>query len=285
MKGAGKESIESVVVKRMLLRCVFFFIAWEALTSLPLFAISPMSKDQLKAVVCIEAVTVPSPGEFFAAVDKQGQPNWTQLFQLQTVGATSNREQMALMLGVLVADGYMAVEAQDGQGVKNTGKEIIELAKKLNVSQSILSRGSSINDFAENNNWSVLREELEATQNEVKLAMAEQRDQDLVILVTIGAWIRGVEVASKYIGKNYSPALAKLLRQPAIVDYLLSQTVKLPENMRSDAIIQKLQEGLKTAKDLVQTDSGQPLSEESVHALSALMANLVTAISEGSKNS
>jgi hypothetical protein len=30
------------------------------------------------------------------------------------------------------------VEAQDGQSVKNIGKEIINLAKKLNVSQSVL---------------------------------------------------------------------------------------------------------------------------------------------------
>ena len=36
------------------------------------------------------------------------------------------------------------------------------------------------------------REELEATQNEVKLSMAEQKDKDLVILVTVGAWFSPV---------------------------------------------------------------------------------------------
>ena len=69
---------------------------------------------------------------------------------------TSNRYQIALILGTLVADGYIAVEAQDSQGVKNIGKEIINLAKKLNVSQSVLGRGNSINDFAENNDWNAL---------------------------------------------------------------------------------------------------------------------------------
>ena len=92
-----------------------------------------------------------------------------------------------------MADGYIAVEAQDSQGVKNIGKEIINLAKKLNVSQSVLGRGNSINDFADNNDWNALREELEATQNEVKLDMFEQKDNNLVTLVTLGAWIRGTE--------------------------------------------------------------------------------------------
>ena len=70
------------------------------------------------------------------------------------------------------------VRAQDGQGVKNTGKEIINLARKLNVSQSVISRGNSINDFAENNDWSALREELEATQNEVSIKYQREAKQE-----------------------------------------------------------------------------------------------------------
>lgn len=269
----------------MFLHRTFLAVALATLVSSTLFAVEPMSRDQIKAVVRIETVTVPTPGEFFAAMDKQGQPNWTQLFQPKTAGVTSSREQMALMLGVLVADGYMAVEAQDGQGVKNTGKEIINLAKKLNVSQSILARGNSINDFSENNDWGTLREELEATQNEVKLTMAEQKDQDLVILVTVGAWIRGVDVASQYIGKNYSPELAGLLRQPAIVDYLLFQLAKLPGKVRADPLIQKLQEGLNSTRKLIATDPGEPLPPESVQALATTMSDLVKNISEDVKNS
>jgi hypothetical protein len=117
---------------------------------------------------------------------------------------TSNRYQIALILGTLVADGYIAVEAQDSQGVKNIGKEIINLAKKLNVSQSVLGRGNSINDFAENNDWNALREELEATQNEVKLDMFEQKDNSLVTLVTLGAWVRGTELASSLIERSHA---------------------------------------------------------------------------------
>ena len=145
------------------------------------------------------------PGEFFAAINKLERPNWKQLVRTGTPEATANRAQIALVLGTLVADGYIAVEAQDGQGVKNIGKEIINLAKKLNVSQSVLGRGNSINDFAENNDWNALREELEATQNEVKLDMFEQKDSNLVTLVSLGAWVRGTELASGLIERSYTP--------------------------------------------------------------------------------
>ena len=75
---------------------------------------------------------------------------------------------MALNLGTLIADGYIAVEAHDGQQVKNVGKDVLALAKKLSVSQSVLARSASITQFAENDAWDQLNEELEATQNEVK---------------------------------------------------------------------------------------------------------------------
>ena len=76
-----------------------------------------MSPDQIKQVVRIESITIPMPGEFFAAINKQGRPNWKQLVRTGTPEATSSRSQIALILGTLVADGYIAVEAQDSQGV------------------------------------------------------------------------------------------------------------------------------------------------------------------------
>ncbi|MEI6492905.1 MAG: hypothetical protein WCO94_10185 [Verrucomicrobiota bacterium] len=250
-----------------------------------LTATEPLTKEQIKSAVLSEAITIPTPGEFFSAMDEQGQPNWTQMFAPKPAGVTASREQMALMLGVLVADGYIAVEAQDGQGVKNTGKEIINLAKKLNVSQSVISRGNSINDFAENNDWSALREELEATQNEVKLSMAEQKDKDLVILVTVGAWIRGTQVASDFISKNYSPGLAGLLRQPAIVEYLLAELGKTPERVQKDTLITEVQHKLQSILDLIHTKDRTPPGPEAVNTLSSTMDSLIDEIAKGHKDS
>lgn len=268
----------------MLPRCAILATVLALVAIRGLAAAEPMSKNQMQSIVRIESLTIPTPGEFFSAIDKQSQPNWTQLFQPKGAGHTSNRAQMALMLGVLVADGYIAVEAQDGQGVKNTGKDIINLGTKLNVSKTILGRGNSLNDFAESNDWSALREELEATQNEVKLAMGEQKDQNLVILVTVGAWIRGIDVASRFIKKNYSPGLASLLRQPAIIEYLLSQLSLLPGNMRSDPLVQHLQQGLESSLKLVDADPDKPFPPESVTSLAGTMSEMVASIAEEAKN-
>ena len=89
--------------------------------SSPTPAASPLSEAELKAAVTIDSLTVPTPGEFFKAIDKTGKPNWVSQFRPPTPIGGVNRAQMALNLGTLIADGYIAVEAQDGQQVKNIG--------------------------------------------------------------------------------------------------------------------------------------------------------------------
>ena len=152
--------------------------------------------DQLAKAARTDSISIPTPGELFAALEKSGKTNWAGQYRGPIPVTYRNRPQIALNLGGLIADGFIAVEAKDGQQVKNIGSDIIKLAKALGVSEKLLGRGNSINDFAENSEWDTLQEELEATQNEVKSSMQSHADQDLVILVTLGGWIRGTQVVT-----------------------------------------------------------------------------------------
>src|SRR6201994_842514 len=212
--------------------------------SSPTPAASPLTEAEQKAAVAIDSLTVPTPGEFFKAIDKTGKPNWVSQFRPPTPIGGVNRAQMALNLGTLIADGYIAVEAQDGQQVKNIGRDVLALAKKLSVSQSVLARSASITQFAENDAWDQLNEELEATQNEVKKALQENRDTDLITLVSIGGWIRGTEVVTGLVLQNYNADDAKLLRQPALVSFLKDKLVNLPGKIQKDPLVQNVNKDL-----------------------------------------
>lgn len=240
-----------------------------------LTAPTSLTTDQMAAAAQPESLIVPTPGEVFAAIDKQTKPNWVSMSRGDTVSETSTRPQIALNLGTLITDGYIAIEAQDGQGVKNIGKDILNVAKKLNVSQNLLARGNSLNEFAENNQWNTLKEELEATQNEVRLTMEEQKDQDLMTLLTLGAWIRGLEAASTVISNNYTPDAAKLLRQPAIVDYLLKRISLLPSKVQSNEVITTLIHQLGEVHALVNTPLTQSLSAETVKQINQIATKMM----------
>jgi len=127
-----------------------------------------LSSDQLSKAAKSDSISIPTPGELFAALGKSGKTNWAGQYRGPIPATYRNRAQIALNLGGLIADGFIAVEAKDGQQVKNIGSDIIKLAKALGVSEKLLARGNSINEFAEHSEWDTVQEELEATENEVK---------------------------------------------------------------------------------------------------------------------
>ena len=189
-----------------------------------------------------------------------------------------NRAQIALNLGGLIADGFVAVEAKDSQQVKNIGSDIIRLAKALGVSESLLSRGNSINDFAEHNEWDTLNEELEATQNEVKSSMQSHADQDLVILVSVGGWIRGTQVVSRAIMQNYDERSAKVLRQPALVKLMQSKVNEISPELRDEPLVKDVSEQLTGLEKLVSFPPGTTPSVEDVRKVNEAVGKVMEKI-------
>src|ERR1700751_6014674 len=210
-----------------------------------------LTADQLAKAARSDLITIPTPGELFAALGKTGKTNWSGQYRGPIPVTYSNRAQIALNLGGLIADGFIAVEAKDGQKVKNIGSDIIKLAKALGVSEKLLGRGSSINEFAENNQWDTLQEELEATQNEVKSLMQSRADQDLVILVTLGGWIRGTQVVTAAIMQNYDERSASVLRQPALVRFMQSKINEVSPELRQEPLVKDVSEQLNGIEKLV----------------------------------
>lgn len=239
-----------------------------------------LTREELDSAARIDSLTIPSPGELMAALAKEARPNWQGQYRQPIPTTFASRAQIAMNIGGLIADGYIALEAADSQQVKNIGKDIITLAKSLAVSENVIARGNSIFEFAENNEWTALKEELEATQNEVKLALEEQRDGDLVWLVTLGGWVRGTEVVSGWIAGNYTPQAAKLLRQPAVVDLIRSRIRRLPERMQSDPLLKEVLEKIDEIERLVSFPEGATPTQEQVKELRDLTGQLVARIAE-----
>ena len=237
-----------------------------------------LSPERLAKAVKHETISIPTPGELFAALEKPGKPNWSGQFRGPLPSSFRNRAQIALNLGGLIADGFIAVEAQDSQQVKNTGTDIIKMAKSLGVSENILSRGNSINEFAENSEWDALQEELEATQNEVKNSMQSHKDQDLVILVSLGGWIRGTQVVSSAVLQNYDERSAKVLRQPALVNFIHSKINDVSPEMRDDPLVKEVSGQLGRIEKLVSFPPGKAPTIDDVRKVNEAVGQVMEQI-------
>ena len=239
---------------------------------------SHLSAEGMAKAIKSDAITIPTPGELFAALTKPGKIDWPSQYRESVPMTYQNRAQIALNLGGLIADGFIAIEAHDTQQVKNTGADIIKLAKALGVSQNILGRGSSINEFAENDDWDALQEELEATQNEVKASMRSHQDQDLVILVSVGGWIRGTQVVSAAVQKNYNERNAKVLRQPALVAFIRSKINDISPELRNESLVKEISDQLAEIEKMVSFPKDAVPSADDVRKLNAAVSRLIEQI-------
>lgn len=234
--------------------------------------------DQLAKAARSDSISIPTPGELFAALEKGGKTNWAGQYRGPIPVTYRNRAQIALNLGGLIADGFIAVEAKDSQQVKNIGSDIIKLAKALGVSEKLLSRGNSINEFAENSEWDTLQEELEATQNEVKSSMQSHADQDLVILVTLGGWIRGTQVVTSAIMQNYDERSAKVLRQPALVHFMQSKINEISPELRDEPLVKDVSTELTKIEKLVSLPGGKAPNVEEVRKVNETVGKMMEEI-------
>src|SRR5947199_10494761 len=228
--------------------------------------------DQLEKAVRSDSISIPTPGELFAALGKSEKTNWSGQYRGPMPVTYRNRAQIALNLGGLIADGFIAVQAKDSQQVKNIGSDIIKLAKALGVRERLLGRGNSINEFAQNNEWDTLQEELEATQNEVKSSMQSHADQDLVILVTLGGWIRGTQVVTSAIVQNYNEQSAKVLRQPALVHLMQSRINEISPELRNEPLVKDVSNEVGKIEKLVSIPEGKTPDVEQVRKVNKAVA-------------
>src|SRR5438046_6370987 len=172
-----------------------------------------------KLTTTVEDVVVPLPNEIFGALNKLGGVNWKQHVRSDKGPNFTERPRIALLLGTVIADGFIAVQAEDAPTVKDIGQRVLALAKGIGVGISITPHAKAIVDAADKRNWENVRQELDRTQNSVQQAMNEEHDEKLSQLVSLGGWLRGTEVLNYVLKQHFSNDGAELLHQPDLLSY------------------------------------------------------------------
>jgi hypothetical protein len=177
----------------------------------------------------VEDVVVPLPNEVLGALNKLGPVNWKEFVRTEKGANFTERPRIALLLGTVIADGFIAVQAEDAPAVKDIGQRVLTLAKGIGVGNSITPHAKAITEAADKRNWDDVRLELDRTQSSVQQAMNEVQDQKLAQLVSLGGWLRGTQVLTSVVAKHFSTQGAELLHQPDLLAYFDDKLSGMPE--------------------------------------------------------
>jgi hypothetical protein len=219
----------------------------------------------------VDDVVVPLPNEIFGALNKLGAVNWKEHVRSDEEPNFTERPRIALLLGTVIADGFIAVQAEDAPAVKEIGQQVLALARGIGVGNSITPHSKAIIDAADKRNWENVRQELDRTQNSVQQAMNEVHDEKLSQLVSLGGWLRGTEVLTSVVKEHFSTDGAELLHQPDLLTYFQTRLKAMPEfNL---PIIQQIQDALVEVKPLINIGNAR-ISAESVKKVNEITTRL-----------
>ena len=250
-------------------------LAMSTLAQTPFAQNSPLP-SQAKEV---HGVAVPVPKEIFRSLDEFRDANWSAVKRPEVARWKSHGDQaqIATLLGVVTAEGFIAMEAKDSTEVKDLGRTVLALARGLGVEKRALRRSGSIVELADKNEWKAARHEWDGVLSDLESGMIELKSTQLAQLVSVGGWLRGTEALSALVLQKYSSERSAILRQPGLVDYLEKQLLAMNGDAQARPIVPKLLDGVRKIRALTEND---PLPEENVRKVHEVCKELVSLSSQ-----
>jgi hypothetical protein len=224
----------------------------------------------------IKDVPVPVPSEVFATLDKFAHSNWRAVQRPELGGWKPHGDQaeIALRLGAVIAEGFVAVEAEDAAEVKSLGQAVLGLARALGVERAALRRSRSIVEHAEKGEWPAVRKEWDGVQPDVEQGMKELKSESLAQLVSLGGWLRGTQALGALVLQDYSAENAALLRQPALLDHFKRQLVAMPDDLKNKRLLVRVRDGIQKVQTLPGSNEG-PIQKEMVGQIANIAEELL----------
>jgi hypothetical protein len=228
----------------------------------------------------VNQYTTPSIEQLFKTLDALKPIPIQELTRPLRAIRIDNRAKFALSFGVLIGDGFLAVEGEEIKAIEPLGRELLRRAKGLGVQQRVSRHTKQLLDLAKQLDWVGLRKELIVTQKDVETAMLDLRDEEMVHLLSLGGWIRGLEIGAASVAADFSPERASKLRQLDLLDYYLQRLGTLSPPLKSTPLVSQIISGLKDVRQKLGDTSA--VSQENVSGIQTTARNLVGLIEGGS---
>ncbi len=224
----------------------------------------------------ISSLAFPTPPELFRSLSKAGTTRWRQLYRPPFPDLGTDRHRAALGLGTVFADLYLAAEASDVQHLRNTGQDVVTLGRGLGVGEHLSPVMHELGVMAENQEWNGVRMRLQRSLEELTDRLRTQRDDDLVILIDLGLWLRVLEISAQAVIEDEEFALKELcVGSVAILMTLRDRHGELSEGVREDETVNEI--GLELIRLAWRWDgrSGTAPSRDDVEASYVKIRNLL----------
>lgn len=228
----------------------------------------------------VNRYTAPSIAQIFKQLDELKPLRYDELKRDLPKTSGASREQEALMFGQLIADGFLLVEAERKNLIENFGRVLVRQARALGVGDRVMRHSATLTELGSRGEWPRMRQELITTQTDVEQAMLELRDEKMAQLISLGGWLRGLEICAGAVEMDFSPERAEALAQPDLADYFANELKTLAPAVAQSRVFQKILAGIETLQPLL-NKRPNALTRDDVRAIRDQARELNNALQRG----
>jgi hypothetical protein len=232
--------------------------------------------EQIREELGVNAFTAPSIENILAELMDLRPIPLDKLWRDFSGDTPQDRALIAISSGRVIADGLLAVIAERPSRVEPCARALARYAKGLGVSDHVNKHSKSILEKAAKESWLEVRRELVKAQADIEAGMMALKDEEIAHLVSLGGWIRGIEIVAALVAMDYSPERAQRLVQPEALDYFIDRIGTLNPRLRRNELFNVIETNLKAIRILSGSEEKSP-SEEDVKKI----RNLAGAIIDG----
>lgn len=234
-----------------------------------------LDDEHFRADAALNEFTVPSIAKVFNELEKISPLAYSSEHLKAHGRLPLDRSRLALRLGTLIADGFIAVQTGNSDDVPKIASHISRYAKALGAGDRIKKHAASLLDHAKAKDLPKLKKALAATQRDVERELAGLRDPDLSHLISLGGWLQALDSAAIAVDKKFTPERAATLFREDVADYYAESIGSLNPAISARPHIIKMRvllQGLRNA--MVLEENTLPTAEQ-VKEVTEVSAQLV----------
>jgi len=223
----------------------------------------------------LNAYTRPSIDKIFEQLDKLSPlPVKEVPFKLPK-RMPLERENLAIEIGFLISEGFLAVQAGDMKKVQELAAKLSTYSNALGAGEKVKGHAASILEHSKKNEIAKLKKELSATQDDVEKELILLQDVDLAHLISLGGWLRALEVSTLAVDKKFSEERAKLLYREDIADYYEYALNSMKPSLKNKANFKALTANMTALKKVMLLKDAQKPTKEGMATISKLTKDSV----------
>ncbi|MEZ5303237.1 MAG: hypothetical protein R3F11_21740 [Verrucomicrobiales bacterium] len=231
------------------------------------------------------AISMPTPGEYFAALRHHVSPRWRRHYRGSISEPQTDRQKVALELGGMFADGFLILEAKDGQGIANIARDLRSHATILGAGERFGPVCGDAFQSGRGRALEVVRRDLERSQLVLAEFLRAQRDEKLVALIQVGLWLRTFQIGTEVLAENQEegsehPKPTLCVGSPALLERLAMLMEKIPAVEGEAECVKDVRADVENLANMWLGEAGPRRTESKVERTQDRIQRLLREISE-----